>query len=561
MIKRRRYIRISTVLPIEFYLLDSNNRKITPWLEGFSRDISKNGICLVINDLWEGFWDRFSIENCKIFLQINLPFFKKPINLLAKIIWKDKKRTTNFFQYFLGLEFLEKKKENRTLFLYAVFKKILPYTTFVIMGILFINSLYFYNKFKIKYSLKEHLKAASKVTTITEEKKPITTKDIISQVYGWIKERQDLKSGLVLSYEGDQNLKETCFTYDQALATIVFVILEDLDRAKKILDFYFDKLKNSPYIYNAYYKNGEVAEYIAHTGPSTWIGLATLNYFKKTKDNKYLFIAEKITDFLLSLMDEQGGLKGGVTEDWYSTEQNLDAFAFFDLFYQLTGNAKYLDLANKIKRWIINFCYTSYGPPIRRGKGDSTIATDTFTMSLLCFGPKILANLNMDPEAILDFAVNNCEVEVNFADKKVKGFDFAKIRHMPRGGIISCEWTAQMILSFEVLADYYLKMDPIKHKKYFQIASFYFSELKKLIINSPSKVGKINFCLPYASTSFADTGHGWYTPKADKYCSLAANAYFLFSYFGYNPLKAEFLEISLKDYEDQQSNKTITELN
>ncbi|MCM8819189.1 MAG: PilZ domain-containing protein [Candidatus Omnitrophica bacterium] len=530
MIRRRRYIRISTVLPIEFYLLDNNNKKITPWLEGFSRDISRNGICLIINDLWEGFWDRFSVENCKIFLQINLPFFKKHINLLARIIWKDKKRTTNFFQYSLGLEFLEKKKENKILFLYAVFKKSLLYITIVIIGILFINSLYFYNKFKIKYSVKEYLKEKNRFKVIKEkeEKKPVTTKDIVSQVYSWIKERQDLKSGLVLSYEGDQNLKEVCFTYDQALAAIVFVISEDLDRAKKILDFYYEKLKKTPYVYNAYYTNGEVAEYVVHTGPIAWIGLATLNYFKKTKDNKYLFIAEKITNYILNLMDEQGGLRGGINEEWYSTEQNLDAFAFFDLFYQLTGNTKYLDIANKIKSWITKFCYTSYGPPVRRGKGDSTIATDTFTMSLLCFGPKILAELNMDAEAILDFAVNNCEVEVNFANEKIKGFDFAKSRHLPRGGIISCEWTSQMILSFEVLADHYLNIDPIKHKKYFQSASFYFNELKKMIINSPSKVGKTNFCLPYASASFADTGHGWYTPNANKYCSLAANAYFLF---------------------------------
>jgi hypothetical protein len=84
-------------------------------------------------------------------------------------------------------------------------------------------------------------------------------------------------SGLVLSFEGDQNLKKTGFTYDQALAAITFVIFKDNQRAEKILDFYLGKVNKGEPIYNAYYTSGDCAEYVIHSGPNAWLGLAVLD--------------------------------------------------------------------------------------------------------------------------------------------------------------------------------------------------------------------------------------------------------------------------------------------
>lgn len=78
----------------------------------------------------------------------------------------------------------------------------------------------------------------------------------------------------------------------------------------------------------------------------------------------------------------------------------------------------------------------------------------------------------MNPEDILKFAEDNCgaTVEYTLPNGKaisVKGFDFAKERHLPRGGVISCEWTAQMALSYKILSKYFAsKADKLKEKLY-----------------------------------------------------------------------------------------------
>ena len=171
----------------------------------------------------------------------------------------------------------------------------------------------------------------------------------------------------------------------------------------------------------------------------------------------------------------------------------------------------------------------------------------------------------MNPDAILEFAIEHCEVETTFQRKegevKVKGFDFAKFRNLARGGVISGEWTSQMILAFEIMADYYKKRDVEKYHYYADKAIFYFDELQKIIITSPSRVGREDPCLPYASAASVDTGHGWRTPKGNRTGSLASTAYFLIAYFGYNPLRVEPLDVSVKDIYERKSASLVASLN
>lgn len=656
--ERRKYIRISSVLPVEFCLLDEQNKKITPWLQGFTHDIGKGGICLIVNDLWWGFWDKIGRKDAKLFLRINLLFKKKTITANAQVVWATQEKQKDFSRYAIGLKlFTNNKKEAQSLFNYAILNKFTPVVLYCCLAFLLVsagtfilrahlltlenrklisnyvsilekssslNELLVFEKGKTlsfekreknldtdiafleeqikKYKVdknysqqeieekitlfkrelsflrkenellqnkrKEYKEATStierEVRQLEYEKTAMLDK-IINGIYSWIKNRQDLMTGLILSYEGDQSLKKISFTYDQALAVIVFVISNDNVRAEKILDFYLRKVERGENIFNAYYTQGDAAEYIVHSGPCAWLGIAVLDYYKQTKNKRYLPIAEKIADFLLTMMDSEGGIKGGPDVDWYATEHNLDAYAFFQSFYELTGNSKYLSASQKIKKWISDYAYTTYGPPVKRGKGDSTIATDTYAWSITAFGPKTLFDLKMNPDRILEFAVENCETQVRFKRKEgevtVNGFDFAKFRNSPRGGVISCEWTAQMILSFEIMANYYKTKDIAKYKDYLKKSVFYSNELQKMLITSASKIGREDPCLPYASSASVDTGHGWRTPSGDYTGSLSSSAYFIIAYLGYNPLKGEFLEVSLKNLYGKDSGSFTTKTN
>ncbi|MEI8349337.1 MAG: PilZ domain-containing protein [Candidatus Omnitrophota bacterium] len=660
---RRQYIRITTVLPVEFFVIDEQGKRTTPWFQGFTQDISKGGICLVVNDLWWGFWDKVNCKNTQLHLNIHVPFRKKPLATKAKVAWTSQEKLKDFNQYIVGLEFIPShKRERSVLFRYAILKKSLPLVIATVIIVLSLSAFSFglktfaliranrelvneYVTLVAKSSqyttllahqeksglfFKQETASLGEIIKVIEEniarlheqmsrpasknqdeqasikeqifqrenelaalrrertfleakekeqqattrilKKEIgdlektrisVSEKILEGVYSWIKNRQDIKSGLVLSYEGDNNLHKISFTYDQALAAIAFLIGHDTKNAEAVLDFYVRKIANKEPIYNAYYTAGDVAEYVVHSGPNAWIGLASLQYTKQTKSKKYIFLAEAVADFLTKMMDKEGGIKGGPNESWYATEHNLDAFAFFTLFYELTGEEKYRSLAQKVQSWIVRYSYTSQELPVMRGKGDSTIATDTYTWSITAFGPQALAALQMNPERIVEFAIENCEVQTIFprqeTDVTVRGFDFAKSRHVARGGVISCEWTAQMILAFEIMADYYKDTNRDKYHAYAKLALFYFGELQKMLITSPSKIGREEPCLPYASAASVDTGHGWRTPSGSRTGSLAATAYFLIAYQGYNPLKGEFISTSLKKLYEKGFNQAAAD--
>jgi hypothetical protein len=180
---------------------------------------------------------------------------------------------------------------------------------------------------------------------------------------------------------------------------------------------------------------------------------------------------------------------------------------------------------------------------VKRGRGDSTIATDTYAWSIAAIGPEKLLELGMDPDKIMEFVEENCSVQVNFLrtngqSVKIKGFDFAPQRHTARGGVVSSEWTAQMVVSYKIMEEFYFKKgDKTKADNYGQKAQMYLSELGNMIISSSSPSGQGQGCLPYATQDQVDTGHGWSTPQGSHTGSVSGTAYTLFAYYGFNPLE------------------------
>lgn len=368
----------------------------------------------------------------------------------------------------------------------------------------------------------------------------------LQNMYRWIKNHQIHSTGLVTSFEGDRFLKDWAFTYDQSLSAQVFTLFGDYERARKIFDFYkFKAEKVDGGFVNAYeVSSGNVTEYIVHSGPNIWLAIAILQYINRTKDTRYLDLALSIADWVIAIQnqDEEYGIRGGPKINWFSTEHNLDAYALFNMLEAVTGYERYRIASQRTLRWLKTHAYSSQAPPINRGKGDATIATDTFSWAICSIGPETLLKEGMNPEQIIEYAQNNCAVTVQYKRPdgeivEVSGFDFSKYTHLPRRGVVSTEWTAQMVVAYQVMADYFSKRNSFaKAEIYRQKANFYINELSKMLISSPSKIGQGEGCLPYASAAFVDTGHGWRTPKGDRTGSLAATAYTIFASRNYNPL-------------------------
>ncbi len=641
--ERRRYIRLDSVFPIEFKFRDLESKEISRWLQGFTNNISKGGVCLTVNNLSKELEEALKKKDeIKISLNIHVPLSKKAVSASGRIAWFERTKEYPINQYLIGIDYTKiDERENKRIFYYAQTKKILPnlILSLILILILGLGMNSFYNlklrrqnlklveelveilqkssltkeeiqkikeekedleqrlaqeKFQIESleeklkelvqreevlrkedlqrieGLKEELAKVSKDKESLEERLALLSKkedtitqglsqikkerkrleeETIRKMYEWIKRRQNPRTGLVLSFEGDTELEDIAFSYDQALASLVFLIFGDLERTKKIFNFYSKAKKAKGGFCNAYYAStGEPAEYVVHTGPNLWLGIAILKYTFITKDRTYLKVALGIADWAIFLQsqDPERGLKGGPDIEWFSTEHNLDAYAFFKMLYEVTKEDRYLLACQDVLSWLDKHVYDrQISPPVKRGRGDSTIATDTYAWSIAAIGPEKLKQIGMSPDEIIEFAEENCLVTTYFKRPtgeviSVRGFDFAKRRHFPRGGVISCEWTAQMVLSYKIISDYYKELGEIlKADEYLERAEDFLIELGKLIISSPSPTGQGQGCLPYATQDFVDTGHGWYTPKGSRTGALSSTAYTILAYRGHNPLGLE----------------------
>jgi hypothetical protein len=395
--------------------------------------------------------------------------------------------------------------------------------------------------------LKANEKMAQAETLRLENRKTVLEKANLDKMYQWFKIRQNPRTGLVMSFEGDKDIASWAFLYDQALLVQVYDKFSDFDRARKILDFLTKRAKREDgWFLNAYYVNdGSPAEFVLHCGPNIWLGISIVQYTQATGDRQYLPVAEEIARNIISLQnsDSDNGIRGGPQMCWYSTEHHLDAYALYKMLAKITGISQYEQAAERTLGWLLRHTYDRQELPVKRGKGDSTVATDTYAWSIAAIGPEKLKTIGMDPDKILEFVEENCLVEVDFVRPggqvvKVKGFDFAPQRHVSRGGVVSSEWTAQMAVSFKIMADYYLKKGQMdKVIVYRNKADNYLAQLGKMIISSPSPSGQGEGCLPYATQDYVDTGHGWMTPKGKHTGSVSGTAYTIFAYYGINPLE------------------------
>lgn len=641
--ERRKYIRLDSVFPVNFRILSLDGQQVlSDWIQGFTGNISRGGICLSVNNLKPAFAEIIKQKQVKLSLDIEMPLHKTPVSAKAIVAWMELV-SKEADRYLIGLAYQEISPVlNKRIFRYALAKRFIPRLGLAVLLILFacfsVSSYLnlklirsnkalvdqFVNILQKSSIAKQEIKKLTqdkeelglelseleiRLKTLEKEKKNIAeaaktdlikdteantkieelmklteqlekekldlqnklislqskeskiTENLLlldkrkahlekanfEKMYEWLKVHQNPRTGLVLSYEGDKQLEDWAFLYDQALVAIAFTNFSDFERARRILNFFkFEAKKQYAGFLNAYYaKDGEPAEFIVHSGPNIWLGIALLHYIKTSRDSSYLDLAKAIGDWVMDLQnqDRDAGIRGGPKVYWYATEHNLDAYALFNMLYKVIGDPKYDQAAQRTLNWLKLHVYDRPDIPIIRGKGDSTIATDTYAWSIAAIGPDKLEGMGMNPEQIIEFAEQTCLVEAEFIRQsgeklRLKGFDFAPTRHVSRGGVISCEWTAQMVLAYKLMAKFYSKKElPVKARYYELKADGFLTHLCKFIISSPSPVGLGEGCLPYASQDFVDTGHGWSTPKGKSTGSVAATAYALFAYYGRNPLE------------------------
>ncbi len=124
-IGRRRHIRIDTVLPVAVQLVDAaSDNPLTDIKQGFTRDISRNGMCLVIRNLDKETVSLFEKAGHKILLHIDLIYKKAPVRVEGKIIFFHQDRFSPPNEFVLNIVFTDiEKSDASSLVRYALVRK------------------------------------------------------------------------------------------------------------------------------------------------------------------------------------------------------------------------------------------------------------------------------------------------------------------------------------------------------------------------------------------------------------------------------------------------------
>ena len=106
--EKRRYIRLNTVFPIEFQVVDKEDRRpISELYEGFTRDIGKGGMGIFSKTLKDKDKERFNFvpHETKLKIIINIPLDKEPIGSFATVEWVERQPGPIVDTYMFGISY------------------------------------------------------------------------------------------------------------------------------------------------------------------------------------------------------------------------------------------------------------------------------------------------------------------------------------------------------------------------------------------------------------------------------------------------------------------------
>jgi hypothetical protein len=381
----------------------------------------------------------------------------------------------------------------------------------------------------------------------------------------------DPESGLPVSHKGDLRLQDWATTYDAAVATMAYLALDDVDAARRIVDFYrsdpnaqrlgglIEAVKAS-FPHNP--QNGSV-----RTGANLWMGIAATHLYARTGDRTYLAFAEKIGDFGLRMQDSlaknptYGALRLGPRGDdsydgdqhieydpnlppfdeIFATEVTIDAYALFDMLASASNLPRFRDGRERALQWLKRTGWNREEGRFNRGyfgKPDLTVATDVHAWAVSALGPALLDTFAPNAvDTVVDFVEKHCWVSIEYERDDgtrvpTRGFDFiaqealAQLRRPP---VVSPEWTFQMANAYHRIA--LDTRDAARARK--------FEEKRRTAIDGALKMAEKaddGLVLPYASLPDVPIGHEFNTPYAGNK-SLIGVVYGILAIKGVDPLQ------------------------
>jgi hypothetical protein len=296
-------------------------------------------------------------------------------------------------------------------------------------------------------------------------------------------------------------------------------------------------------------------EWSIKTGENAWLGKGALHHYRQSRDPQGLQIAQERAEFILSLQDQDGGVrvgpenpKGSVWWNVKSTENNESALNFLDEIYMTTHEKRYKDAADRIYEWLVTTMYNRDEHLFRRGVAcrqqvweiDSLL---DFSADTTSWAP--LHRILEDPRFGENRLQRLAEIERMMAatvvltgvmqDENLLGISYSL--RSKEDSVVAVEWTAQFALRYLLVSveykdegvldkalEYYRKYIALTEqlKRYLQI-----NDGQKTMPHAVYPDGRIAVNEPMWDDSTR-------TPQA--YASIAAHLYVGFALRRFDPL-------------------------
>ncbi|MBU0633960.1 MAG: PilZ domain-containing protein, partial [Candidatus Omnitrophica bacterium] len=125
--EKRKYIRLNTVFPIELKVIDLASNPLSDLLQGFTCDVSFEGICVEINNFKDEYINLLKDNKGRITLFINIPLRRKPVKAVAHLVWCKKSASPYPASYMIGMAYEAiDREEQKRIITYAKRTRVYP---------------------------------------------------------------------------------------------------------------------------------------------------------------------------------------------------------------------------------------------------------------------------------------------------------------------------------------------------------------------------------------------------------------------------------------------------
>lgn len=326
------------------------------------------------------------------------------------------------------------------------------------------------------------------------------------QIFNWLNAQQ-MSNGLVKSVENGNVIS----LYDNALAAMAFMLVDDFTRAENIFDFFnariASELQSGPGGFSQFRDSTGTPNNHRWMGDNAWLLIALNNYKFRTGSSTYDSMRSELATWLISLQDSDGGLFAGYAADnsllnYKVTEGMIDAFNAVDGFS--TFHSQLLNYL-EIDRWYAN---------------DSSLVSwpsNPTYLYALDIHPWAYSIFEDFPEATLTFAQRFLTTQSATLGGSLTGYCFDDDLDA-----VWLEGTGQMALAFGLAGMHAEKQ-------------FYLSEMESVLVQSSTVSNGKGFV--YASNAGTSYGGGALWVGADTKIALSSGVWYLFATHHYNPFQ------------------------